>query len=82
MDKASHYRMRRLLRQGHYPLRERTWTREDETVQMGTGIHCAGCGRLLGVACVVMPESGWTPPPQLPPLIFRPEDCRVCAEWR
>jgi hypothetical protein len=35
------------------------WTRQDDIVWAGASYYCAGCGRLLGVACVAPPEEGF-----------------------
>lgn len=54
------------------------WARHDlTTLLMGSGVHCIGCGRLLGVISVVF-TADWSPPPE-PAWPFRPMECPVCS---
>lgn len=52
------------------------WPLYGDTVLMGTGVHCAGCGRDFGTATVAFPES-WTPPGPEPEWPFDEESCPV-----
>jgi len=54
------------------------WHRQGDTVWMGQP-HCAGCGRLLAVVCVIIPEDYVFPdkPPDFP---FPQEDCPLCQK--
>lgn len=47
-------------------------------VQVTSGLHCAGCGRLCGVFCWLPPVPGeeWPEPPSSWP--FNEADCPVC----
>lgn len=56
------------------------WKREGIYVQMGTGLHCGGCGKCLGVVSAIVPE-GWESPPT-PEWPFNEADCPVCREFR
>lgn len=53
----------------------------DLSVLMGTGVHCIGCGWLLGVTTVVFDE-GWEPPGPEPEWPFAQDDCPICPERR
>lgn len=55
------------------------WQRQGDNVQMGTGINCAGCGRVLGVVCVVIDEN-WNPPEKGPDWPFPESDCPICSK--
>lgn len=55
------------------------WRRFGNSVQMGSAVHCAGCGKTRGVACVVIPE-GYLPPEKEPEWPFDEESCPVCIE--
>lgn len=52
------------------------WSRDSAEVLLGTGVHCAGCGMFLGLACVSF-EAGWTPPKEYPTWPFDEETCPV-----
>jgi hypothetical protein len=54
------------------------WPRTGAGVLIGTGVHCAGCGRFRGLACVGF-EAGWTPPASLPDWPFPEADCPLCT---
>lgn len=53
------------------------WFRNGATVLMGTGVHCAGCGRTLGITCVVISEN-YVFPEKKPDWSFEEVDCPVC----
>lgn len=46
-------------------------------VEMGSGVHCIGCGRMLGVFTVVLPEN-WQRPGSQPDWPFPEDRCPVC----
>lgn len=52
-------------------------TGHGDTVLIGTGVYCLGCGRDLGVTCVAFPE-GWEPPGPHPDWPFSQDDCPIC----
>jgi len=54
------------------------WPRIGNSVLIGTGSHCAGCGKLHGVTCVAFSE-GYVPPEKDPEWPFQEEGCPVCA---
>jgi len=54
------------------------WPRHGDAVLIGTGTHCAGCGRVTGTFGAVIPE-GWEPPGPEPAWPFPESDCPVCA---
>lgn len=45
---------------------------------MGTGVHCAGCGKYFGTTTVAISED-WIPPKNGPDWPFSTDDCPVCA---
>lgn len=53
------------------------WERNHTGVLIGTGIHCAGCGKTRGVICVVF-EEGYQPPKMWPDWPFDEESCPLC----
>jgi hypothetical protein len=53
------------------------WHRRGDSVLIGTGTHCAGCGKFLGVTCVIFDGS---PLPEKPPdFPFEEATCPLCA---
>jgi hypothetical protein len=56
------------------------WPRIGHTgVLMGTAVHCLGCGRFHGLACVAFPDD-WEPPGPEPDWPFSPDTCPICRE--
>lgn len=55
------------------------WTRSGNIVLLGTGVHCAGCGRDFGTATVFIAPD-WTPPAHEPDYPFERDTCPVCHE--
>lgn len=55
------------------------WHRDSNTVLIGTMVHCAGCGKPHGLACVAFTD-GWAPPSKMPDWPFAESDCPLC-EW-
>lgn len=55
------------------------WARTGDGVLIGTGVHCAGCGRLHGVTSVAIDESTIWPDSE-PDWPFPLGDCPVCDE--
>lgn len=55
------------------------WRRSGGTVLIGSGIHCAGCGKLHGTASVAVPLD-YAALERLPDWPFRAADCPVCAD--
>lgn len=54
------------------------WERSSLTqVWMGAGPNCIGCGRSLGVACVVFDEN-YSPPEKDPDWPFPMTSCPIC----
>lgn len=56
------------------------WPRPDEnglSVLIGTGVHCAGCGRFHGITSVAFDE-GWEPPGPEPDWPYPQDACPVC----
>lgn len=53
--------------------------RKGATVLIGTGTHCAGCGRFCGTTCVFIPDN-YIPPPSLPAWPFEQDTCPVCND--
>jgi hypothetical protein len=56
------------------------WHRNGNSVLIGTGVYCAGCGRDNGVACVAI-SPDYIAPEKLPDWPFNEADCPLC-EWR
>jgi hypothetical protein len=54
------------------------WSRDGNTVLLGSSVHCVGCGKSYGTTCVVIPE-GWAPPEKNPDWPFDEADCPVCS---
>lgn len=48
----------------------------DSNILMGTSLHCAGCGKLNGVICVVI-EEDYDFPEKTPNWPFDEENCPV-----
>lgn len=65
-------------------LQDRSWLHDwpvmegSSHVLVGTGVHCIGCGQLVGVTTVVFPEE-WKPPGPDPDWPFKGADCPVCV---
>ena len=52
------------------------WSRCGDTVLIGSTVHCAGCGKDLGI-CTVAVDDNWQRPDKLPDWPFA-EDCPIC----
>lgn len=55
------------------------WHRSGDSVLIGTGWHCAGCGKFLGLGCVALDDQPW--PEKLPDFPFEEATCPLC-EYR
>ncbi len=55
------------------------WPRRMEMVIMGTGLHCAGCGKVAG--CITVAFSGEKPFRREPDWPFNEDTCPVHASW-
>lgn len=56
------------------------WYRVGAFVFIGTGVHCAGCGKFNGIGCVAIdPNSKW--PEAMPDWPFNEASCPLCT-WR
>lgn len=53
------------------------WARQGWLVFIGTGMYCAGCGKLQGTVCIVADESPQLPLPDWP---FNEDGCPVCVK--
>ena len=53
------------------------WHRNGTSVLVGTGVHCAGCGKFHGITCVAF-SADWEPPEKLPDWPFNKDTCPVC----
>ena len=54
------------------------WKRTGDTVIMGSGIYCAGGGKIQGILSVVIRDD-WVPPKNDPDWPFPEADCPVCS---
>jgi hypothetical protein len=56
------------------------WPRHDDadTVLIGSGVHCAGCGHFMGITTVAI-EAGYVAPTKLPDWPFNESSCPLCA---
>lgn len=54
------------------------WPRMGSTVLVGSTVHCAGCGKDYGAACVAIDEN-WVCPEKAPDWPFNETDCPLCA---
>jgi|SRR6267154_2657892 len=52
------------------------WPLLGRTVLVGSGVHCAGCGKDFGMTCVAIPE-GYVAPEKLPDWPFDEDNCPV-----
>lgn len=58
------------------------WDRNNDTVLIGTAIHCAGCGRVFGITTVSF-DDDLELPEQLPDWPFPQNNCPLCSnEYR
>jgi len=48
-----------------------------DSVLIGTGVFCAGCGKYGGTTCVGI-DKDWVPPTEWPDWPFKQEDCPIC----
>lgn len=55
------------------------WSRKGETVLIGCGIHCAGCGRSFGITTVMF-EDDYVRPEKDPDWPFEESTCPVCQQ--
>jgi len=55
------------------------WHRHGDSVLIGTATHCAGCGKFLGLACVIF--DGSPLPEKNPDFPFEAATCPLC-EYR
>lgn len=56
------------------------WYRVGASVFIGTGVHCAGCGKFNGIGCVAIdPNAKW--PETMPDWPFNEASCPLCT-WR
>jgi hypothetical protein len=53
------------------------WHRRGDSVLIGTGVRCAGCGKFLGLACVAF--DGSLLPEKNPDFPFEEATCPLCA---
>jgi len=53
------------------------WHRQGNGVLMGTAVHCAGCGKSQGLACVAICADDVFPEKE-PDWPFTEGDCPVC----
>jgi hypothetical protein len=56
------------------------WNRQGDSVLIGTGYHCAGCGKFLGLGCVAF--DGSPLPEKRPDFPFEEATCPLCAYRR
>lgn len=56
------------------------WPRIGDTVLVGNGVHCAGCGLSMGVTTVAFAKD-WEPPTERPTWPFDEATCPICG-WR
>lgn len=49
------------------------------SVLMGTGVHCSGCGKFFGIACVGFSEN-YVEPEREPDWPFDEDKCPICYE--
>ncbi len=56
------------------------WSRMGTSVLVGTGVHCAGCGKFNGIACVAFGPD-YVAPEKEPDWPFNEADCPLCM-WR
>lgn len=54
------------------------WYRHGNTVLIGTGVHCAGCGKFHGGTCVAFSDD-WAAPEKLPDWPYNEESCPLCS---
>ena len=54
------------------------WPQVGNSVLIGSGVHCAACGRSYGITCIAIPLDYITPE-KLPDWPFNEETCPVCA---
>ncbi len=54
------------------------WWRNGGGVLMGTAVHCAGCGKSRGLACVALSFDDPPYPEKEPDWPFNEADCPVC----
>lgn len=52
------------------------WARQGATVLVGTGLHCAGCGKHGGIVCVAFGDDPM--PTRSPDWPFPEDDCPIC----
>jgi hypothetical protein len=56
------------------------WHRHGDSILIGTGYHCAGCGKFLGLGCVALDGEPW--PEKLPDFPFEEATCPLCENRR
>ena len=53
------------------------WMRQGDTVLIGSGLHCVGCGFFLGTCCVILSDCAM-PSREDPDYPFEQASCPVC----
>src|SRR3990167_8202995 len=55
------------------------WPRMGSGILMGTGIHCIGCGKFMGITTIAITDD-YIEPEREPDYPFSMDDCPVCCE--